>query len=240
MRNWHRVWPGAVAIVVVLGLVVVLWPGGRGNGSSEQSPDTSAPSTAPVSRPTTSPVSAVPNPGRVADESETCPTSKGKPMAVGKVQWEAVGTTRVPASNKGGPLRDFGGVEACFSHDEFGAVLMATWSAVQATGSDADEWADYALRGPVRDELLSGGFADSSSTGLRLTVAGYRVLEMTDDKARVEVGLAASGNGDSVNILMAYELRWVDGDWRVWVTDATTPVDVAVVPSLSGLSGFSA
>ena len=54
------------------------------------------------------------------------------------------------------------------------------------------------------------------------------------DSARIDVAVRGSASGKTLNLSMVYPLVWEDGDWKLNVTDASAPIDVATIPDLAG------
>lgn len=140
-----------------------------------------------------------------------------------------------PTSSKAGPADIKSGVRTCFQHSPEGALFAAANAVVQ--GSDkatVKAWLDYFVTGSARDEVLSAGAGSSTASGIRVKIVGFRVLAYDGSSARIDVAVRGSASGKTINLSMVYPLVWENGDWKLNVTDASAPIDVATIPDLAG------
>lgn len=152
--------------------------------------------------------------------------------------WEYQGTIAYPVSEEYGPAdTTAAGVRSCFQRSPEGALLAAANALAQASDAElAPAWADYFLGvGEHRAEWIAnaGGSASAEPSGVRLTVAGFRLLDYTGSTARVDLGVDAVTDGARSTNSYVYELVWQDGDWKL-DAGAVQPLNHAVVPDLAG------
>ncbi|WP_205124269.1 hypothetical protein, partial [Tsukamurella conjunctivitidis] len=115
------------------------------------------------------------------------------------------------------------------------AVFAAANAVVQGSDtSTVKAWLDYFVTGSARDQVLASGAGSSSGSGTRVNIAGFRVLAYDDENARIDVAVRGSSSGETVTLSMVYELVWEDDDWKLNVTNAESPIDVATIPDLAG------
>lgn len=224
---------GVVIVLIVLAGIVVAVVSLRGGG-------TDAPTAAPT--PSTSPSAAAEDP-----EASVCGLDgvdlDGEPITVGPdATWAYEGVVGYPTSpDFGAGATTAGGARYCFQHTPEGALFMAANAlAVPMDSEVAREWADYAIAdGPFRSDLLAEQTEDTSTTGVRMAIEGFRILDYTGSTARVDLGVGFSTNGRAGKASFIYYLVWQDGDWKI-SADVETPVDFADVPSLAGYTAWGA
>jgi hypothetical protein len=152
-------------------------------------------------------------------------------------EWEFQGTVGYPTSSVYGPGKtDVNEVRSCFERSPEGALFMAANAVAQ--GSDrntAEAWIHYALaEGPGRDALLSESVGSTATEGVRLQVAGFRVLSYDGATATVDLLIEGSAEGQNVTMSAVYFLVWENGDWKLSAEDSSAPVDFAAVADSSG------
>jgi hypothetical protein len=147
-------------------------------------------------------------------------------------QWRYGGSAGVdgyPWSATYGPgVVSDAGVRSCFQQSAAGALFAASSYTVQALQLDATlkDWLTAVTAGPGRDEFVAQldgvtdwGEAEGMDTR-RLRIRGFRVLMYDLDsnlQARIEVVVSKTASGVETTYGALWELRWVDGDWRVWM-----------------------
>ncbi|MCL2848692.1 MAG: hypothetical protein FWE61_01445, partial [Micrococcales bacterium] len=62
----------------------------------------------------------------------------------------------------------------------------------------------------------------------------FRILGYTGDSVVVDMAFKGHSQGKTFLITMSYPLVWVDGDWRLMVSDATTPINTSIIATLDG------
>ena len=119
-----------------------------------------------------------------------------------------------------------------------GGALFAAVNFV-ATGTDATlgpRLVELVAPGPGRDAIeaqSSGG----SASNLRAQVAGFKVSAYSADAATIDLALNYSG-GELVSVPL--KLVWVEGDWKVEMTDAgELPLAPAQIQNLGGYTPWS-
>lgn len=219
-----------VAVVLVLGVVVAIVAATRGDDDPVEGPA----GRTPTARAGPTAGAADGSVCGLTDSSDTTLTQA--PEAT----WEYQGTTAYPTSAEFGPgAAEEAGYRYCFARSPQGALFMAA-NAVAQGGSFSDPtvaaFAEYALAdGPYREELLTPP-TDGASTGdggTRMRIAGFRVLHYDGDTARIDMGIRATSQGQTLTASAVYELVWSAGDWK-FRADLPTPVDMAPVPDLVG------
>ena len=112
-------------------------------------------------------------------------------------------------------------------------------------GSDSElvgAWLAYFVAdGPHRDAVLSqGAGTGGSGQGVRVEVAGFRLLAYDGQTARVDVAVRGATGGQTVNLSMVYLLVCAGGDWKLSVTDPNARINVASIPYLAVYSSWGA
>lgn len=221
-----------IALVVVLGIVLAVVISNRPDSQSEGSPAESS-AALPVTKTADAGGASVCglSAGSGATSLATAPASK----------WEYQGTVAYPTSDTFGPGKTTNGVRTCFQRSIEGAVFASANAVVQGSDSSTVKaWLDYFVTGSARDQVLASGAGSSSETGTRVDIAGFRVLAYNDDSARIDVAVRGSSSGKTVTLSMVYELVWQNGDWKLNVTNATSPIDVATITDLTGYISWGA
>ena len=222
-----------VVILVVVGIVL---------GVNATTRDSDEPGIAsPSSADSTSEPSAT-APSEDATEAGACrvegETLEGSLSTAPAVEWQYQGTMAFPTSDEFGPTQTTAeGVRTCFQRSPEGALLAAANGAAQATdGESIEAWLEYFLaEGPNREAVLGAGPGSGSDTsGVRVQIAGFRMLNFDGDTASVDVALRASIDGQTITMSSVYALVWENDDWKMAVQDPDSPVDFATIPDLSG------
>ncbi len=158
-------------------------------------------------------------------------------------EWKFEGTTAYPTSQEFGPASSSDGVRSCFQRSPQGAVFAAANAVAQGSNQGTvGAWLDYFLaEGPHRDTVLSqGSGGEVDDQGIRIEIAGFRLLSYDGETARVDVAVRGKTEGQTVNLSMVYSLVWQNGDWKLQVADPEAPFDVAHVPDLVGYVAWGA
>lgn len=149
--------------------------------------------------------------------------------------WTVVGTMAAPSSGAAGPgLTSNAGVRTCYAHNAEGALFAVAncW----AMGSDA-RLAPLAIAATVapgvgRDAAIAAQIGQSN-TGLSAQIAGFKILSYSGDNATIDTAFQLN-NGQLMSF--AYAVIWVDGDWKLVLTDDGQPTFRPVV--LQSLGGY--
>lgn len=126
------------------------------------------------------------------------------------------------------------GYRYCYQHSPEGAVFAAANTTI---GLFEDVEArrsllEYALtNGFHRDALLSE--VGASSSDVRASIAGFRVLSYDGSSARVDVAFRGTAQGQAVNGSAVLDLTWWQGDWKI-DADNAEPFRLAQLPDTSG------
>lgn len=220
-----------VALVVVLGIVIAIMNATRGND----------PDPTPTSDATTS-AAPTTNTTAAAGGASVCGLGgevlSGTLTTAPDATWEYQGTVAYPTSTTYGPGEvTSDGVRHCFQHSPAGALFAAANAVVQGSDpSSVGTWLDYFVAdGPHRDAVLAAGSGSGTGgSGVRVEIAGFRVLSYDEASARVDVAVRGGTAGQTVNLSMVYALVWENGDWKLSVSDPDAPIDVANLPDLAG------
>jgi hypothetical protein len=216
-----------VALLAVLGIVLWLWP-------DAEEPTQAAPAPAKTAAPASGEES-------VCGLDATGGTTLTK--APEDIKWEALGAIYAPSSEDHGPgtIDPDTGVRSCYSHTPEGALLATTnvltsgndpqvlLDTIKALGID-NPGKDIAI-GQVQQRLSSG---DTSTVPLE--VAGFRLLSYTEDKATVEVVVAADDGTEDIHMTTGVDLVWTEGDWHVAFQENGDPGPVS--GQVSDLTGY--
>lgn len=223
-----------VFLIVVLGVVIGFVNANRNDPEPAPSP----------SSPTNTSAAPTTEPSAVAGGASVCGLSgevlSGSLTTAPEAKWDYQGTTAYPTSKEFGPGKTNSlGVRSCFQHSPEGAVLAAANATVQGSDSDPKmikSWLNYFIaEGPKREAVLSqGAGAGTSGQGVRIQVAGFRLLAYDGETARVDIAVRGAANGQTVTLSMVYDLVWEGGDWKLKVSDASAPINVANIPDVAG------
>lgn len=212
---------GFLALVLVGGLGIVLWPN-----------DDKAPADAPAA-PAVGGAAAVPGKDGIPT---TAPTD---------VTWELVGGHAVPRSATAGPTKITGPVHAGYAHTPTGAVLAALNISTRSVFTPESGWRKVSTAqvepGPGRTaavkQLATVTDWTPPAVGYGQT-AGFRVVSYSPTQAVIEHAVRFASTGQlqvgSITVI------WRDKDWRlVLQPDGATGPYVASLPTLDGFTAFS-
>jgi hypothetical protein len=161
----------------------------------------------------------------------------GSLNAAPEATWAYEGTTGYPTSPTYGPgANDPAGFRYCFQHTPEGALFAAANALAAPTDPTvAAAWAEYFYSpGANRDKLIAETRGSSNSTtGTRLSIAGFRLLSYDGKTAQVDIGGNGSSGGANVTFSAVYSLVWVDGDWKL-NSAVAAPFNFASIPNLAG------
>jgi hypothetical protein len=162
------------------------------------------------------------------------PAGTPGPVTVSTAGWHSASLdgTAVPVSPQAGPRRGPWPLAAGFADTPAGAVLAAVNIAArtsgqlgpdiftktirrQVTGAYADAllsaaWEDYAASVGQHPPASTGGPAGTADASAR----AFRLTSWTAAMADVEV-LARANNGSGTGLVVALQVRWRGGDWRL-------------------------
>ncbi|PFG44950.1 hypothetical protein ATJ97_0226 [Georgenia soli] len=228
--------PGFVAAAIVVALVVVLAAVLSYRAVAE--PDDPDPTTAPTSSDPTATAAPTESPSAQGGES-VCGLEPveldGTLTAAPDTEWELVGTTAAPSVEDHGPGEvEEDGFRYCFAQTPTGALLAA--ANVAAMGSDpglSPKVAEHLFaEGVGRDVALSETPTGNAGGGVRVQIAGFRLLDYSGESATVDIAMRGSNGAIAGQV---FDLVWEDGDWKVQLApDGQLPTDVVVLPDLAG------
>ncbi|MDA3145767.1 hypothetical protein JSO19_00040 [Leucobacter sp. UCMA 4100] len=221
-----------IALLVVGGIFVIVFGMMKPDAKpADPGPSASEPSAAPTEE------TPVKGGGSVCglDKVELSGTLDSPPAA----EWSYLGTATFPTSASSGPGETApSGMLTCFERTPAGAVFFATAATAQGSSPElAADWLEYALvESPAKSSIVAEAKSGTtgSSTEIRMTAAGFKLLEYNGDTARVDVGIRGDGKGKSIYISTIYSLSWENGDWRLDVDASGEPGQVAQLPNLAG------
>ena len=224
--------PGFIASAIVVGLVVVLGLILTVTSGSKGEAGTAAPPPAPAN-------SSPPPPAQTAADS-VCGLEKGDqsiPVSAPKATWKLRGTVAVPTAPKTfGPARVRDGVPSCFAHSPTGA-LFAMLNIQAAMGQLARKPGRYPIRkvvrmiapGPGRDVLEKAAakspVADKGSTRPGAQVAGFNIVRYEADTAVIDLAFGGDRPDVAGYVHGQSTLRWLDGDWKLALAQNGGPFD---------------
>ncbi len=222
-RSW---WPavGIVGVIVSMGLTLSV----LGIVGDRQTPPPAAAAPAAATDTTQQPsVCGLPDEelsGTVAEAPAT--------------QWSLVGTIAAPAVEGQGPGRiEDDGFRSCFAHTPTGAVVAA--ANLAAMGSYAPLRPRFNREaiapGPGRDAVLAKPLPQGGTDGVRLQLAGFRLLRYTGAQADLDLALLAS-TGQLFGATLF--LEWAEGDWKARMGDDGS--DLSSISPISSLAGYVA
>lgn len=217
----------AIAAIVALGLFLAV------SNLLGGDPQPAPPAAAAAPTPTTT----APSP---ASEASVCGLTAvemtGTVNAAPVTTWTLVGTTAAPAVEGHGPgtIDPVDGYRSCYARTPTGAlVAAANYAAIGSYGPLRQRfYEDATVPGPGRDVLLSKPLTGSSAGGVRVQIAGFRVLRYDGDQADIDLAFRTSKGAIGGAVL---NLQWSGGDWKIRVADDGSELSPAVqLPSLAG------
>jgi hypothetical protein len=203
-RPWFLIAAGFLALVVVLGVAVVLWP-----SKSLES--------APAPGPVTTVGSGQPTAGASALPTATPTTGPSG------VTWQLAGQSAVPVSDTAGPRTVSGGTASGYAHTPDGALIAAAQTAARAGFSAGKEsWEPTVEKRFVpsgdRDRLLSAlrsQPAQPAQPGELSPLAGFIYQAYTPDTAVIGLVYRAPGGGPANYHVVTTTMQWHDSDWKM-------------------------
>lgn len=230
--------PGFIIAAAMLFLIIV---GGVGiaifGGNKDKTP-TATPTPSPT-------LTAEPDPEPTADtaQASVCGLNgevveEARLTSAPEAEWDYQDTTAYPISAEYGPGKvSDEGYRYCFARNPEGAVFAAANAVVQASDLEImTKWLNYFVADtPEGKEWLSDDEVsnDGSLSGIRTAVEGFRLLAYDGTRARVDMASSVTVEGQTHYISIIYPLVWESGDWRLEVTDAAAPTDVAQLPDVA-------
>ena len=189
----------------------------------------------PVAKPTSSPSGPVAS----GDNKSVCGLpgfeTESSLTAAPDTKWELVGTVATPTDPKLGPGMVAGtGLRTCFSHTAEGALFAIV--NYFALSSDARTL-------PLIPQLIEPGLgfdaakenaASGAISNTRVQVAGFKVNSYKSGEAVIDVAWTVTSSQNQL-ISLPMVMHWVDGDWKVSLTDkGQLPFTAAPLQSLGG------
>ncbi len=225
---------GAVVVAALIVAAVVLTVLNLNRG------DEAAPPASDQSSSATSSAAPSPTASAVAGGASVCGLDgevlSGTVTTAPAATWQYQDVYAYPTSPTFGPGATAPqGYRYCYQHSPDGAVFAAANMTIGLFGDVATRTSllEYALtNGTYRDSLLSE-VGSSSSTDVRASIAGFRVLLYDGSSARVDVAFRGTAQGQAVNGSAVLDLTWWQGDWKI-DADKAEPFRIAQLPDTSG------
>lgn len=183
-----------------------------------------------------------PAPSQQLERCEAGPVElTGRVDVAPDADWARAGTTEFPTPH--GAQASTDGLWECWDQTPTGAVFAAAGGFSQIQDSDPEKRLlaaeELITEGPVRDELIASfdSYASPSdaTTGTRVRVAGFRLLDYDGHEAHVDVLFSYVGGGSTGYLSSVVPVTWnaEKGDWRLTFTerDVAPP---AVLPNAAG------
>lgn len=218
-----------VAAIVVLGLVLSLT---NLLGSTKAPPTTTSPSPSSPSVASSSKT--------VAGEASVCGLRRvqmtGTVAVAPAATWSLIGTTAAPSIKGQGPgTVEETGYRSCYARTPTGAVLAAAnYMAMGGYGPVRKEFYEKAtVPGPGRDALLRKPITGAGTGGVRVQIAGIRVLRYDGIQADVDVAIRTSNGAIGATVA---NLQWSGGDWKLRLADDGSELSPFV--QLQSVSGY--
>jgi hypothetical protein len=216
---------GAVLFVLLmLAAPIIGMTSSRGGGDGKATPAaTSPPADVPQIAAADKSVCGLPG----YDESGTL-------EAAPEATWAFVGTIAAPSTEQAGPgVIGDDGLRSCYAHTVDGAVLAV--ANIWAMGSDGRLSAltldKMTEPGPGRDAAMAANIPQANN-GLSVQIAGVKLLSYDGKNATVDVAFR-TGTGQIASF--PSPVTWVDGDWKLVLTDdGQPPLRPAALQSLGG------
>ena len=223
-----------VALIVVAGIVLVAVNVGKGD-----------PKAAPTSSASSTSHGITSSPGPVSGDASVCGLRgvefSGTVSAAPETTWKYQDVLAYPTSQAAGPGATApSGYRYCFQHSPDGALFAtANFAIMSFDQSLRSTWLPYVLApGQHRDSLLSSGLNASNPSGIRASIAGFRVLSYDGEHAQVDVAFQATGSGQVVTGSFVAKLVWSDGDWKL-DSSVESPAQIDQLPNLAGYTAWT-
>lgn len=221
-----------VGIIVLAAIIVLVTSVIRGGGEPNAAPTSSATPT-----PTASQDSADASVcGLEGFEEESTLT------AAPENEWELVGTVAAPTDPDGaGPGVTDDGFRSCYAHTAEGALFSAvTWFALSSDARNISRLPELVEPGAGRDAAIAAANgATSAPSGTRLQVAGFKVNSYDGQEAVIDVAWTVTSEGGAL-VSLPTVLHWVDGDWKIVLTDSgDLPYTASPLANLGGYTPWA-
>ncbi len=222
----------AAALVVVLVLVAGVILAVTNAGGDEDAPDTASPS------PTSTQTAPEPTPSATPSSDSVCGLTGTDPtdtvVAPPQATWTLVGTTAVPTVEGHGPgVVEEDGFRSCYSRAPTGALTAAANLAGLTTDAATYPriFEELTALGPGRDAALAQE-PTLSSGGSRFQIAGFRMLQYTPERAKVDIALRVESGALASFVV---DLMWEAGDWKLDLApNGELRSELSALPSLAG------
>lgn len=228
MRSTTRTRPLIAAAAVLLIAVTSACTGG--------SDSTPTPTLDPAPSGAASDSGGAPVPSPSEDEGEPiageCKAAEGDeklPTEAPPVDtWEDVAGLGVPTSNTYGPHTRDGEVWTCYEHSPVGAVFAAFY-VYAALGNVEGVPEAWIADSDVKAQMVESGSGGTSGSGTTGTVAGFRVVSFTPERAVVDAVVEINTENGPGLASMRFPFVWQEGDWKLdgeaYLNSRPTPLE---------------
>lgn len=171
------------------------------------------------------------------DRQDNAPNQAGLSAPPQPVRWMRYQGYVLPVSSVHGPSSTVDGLATGYSHAPEGALIAGVQILSRLSAVPVEQRRRIAARqvvGPAKQELLSAlGSASSPAAGSAPSVAGFRFVSYTGDRAVIELVWDTTRNYRAATSVLA----WKRGDWRLYLSQQ--PGQSHSVSDLSGYIAWS-
>lgn len=228
----------SIVLLVFIGIVLFVV-----TGDEEDAPvESAAPSQSTTARQAPTMDAA---PVRSGDSTCGLDTSGGTTLTAPPkdTTWEYLNGLFGPKSETHGPgtVDPDTGVRSCFSHTPEGALMAV--AGFFATSGDPQLFLDTvrarAIDGPGKDKnlgLIQKRVDENDTTTTPISIAAFKLLAYSDDKASIELVLGAEAGQETYYQTQSADIIWQDGDWYFLVRENGKAGSIS--GQISDLSGY--
>lgn len=157
------------------------------------------------------------------------------PTAPPQVSWRLFQGIALPYSAEHGPAHVRGAVASGYAHTPTGALLASVHIVYRMALAPDGQWrpvVEQQVRGPGKPALVRQlqRVDRSRASGRIQQIAGFRFVSYDSHTAVVEIATGSTGD----YTIGTRVLRWIDGDWRLYLADA----QASTARAATDLKGF--
>lgn len=216
----------ALVLALIAGAIVIfLLPKGQGNAQPAPAANNGSTAASP-----TTPAEAA---GSICGLPASSETALG---SAPKSKWELVGRMATPTDPEtfGPGVTDGSGFRSCFAHSPTGALYAAANMVALGGLSDGAIQKELieklVVPGPGRDAALRDVRTPSSTDSSSIQIRGFVLKAYSTTAAHVDLAFSTPTGEYGHGVL---PLKWVDGDWKVEISDSGELLnDVAQISDL--------
>jgi len=156
-----------------------------------------------------------------------------------EAEWSLVGTTAAPLSKTVGPkILEPDGYRRCFAHSPEGSVIAtANFFAMGSKRTLYSKVAEHSVAAGAGRDVLLGAQPTSSGGGVRVQIAGFRILDYGATAATIDLAFRTSKGATGSQV---FDLVWEAGDWKFQVAANGDLLNQPVqLPDLAGYLPWS-